>query len=66
MPRTKLHIRTLELLKQDDRSTMDIAQGAEVPYHWLAVFRRGDITNPSVDRVIRLYEYLSNNTLEVL
>ena len=65
MPQTKLHRKTLALVQKDKRTTLEIASAAEVPYHWLAVFRRGNIRNPSVDRVVKLYEHLTGVQLEV-
>lgn len=65
MSQTTLHRKTLDLLRKDDRSTLEIAEAAKVPYHWLAVLRRGGIKNPSVDRIVRLYEHLNGTPLEV-
>ena len=50
---------TLELLGKPDTDTLQqIAVGAGVNFYWLRKFTRGEIPNPSVDRVQKLYDFL--------
>lgn len=61
-----LYVVTQELLKQNkEGSYLDIYKSTGVPPNWLSKFATGKIRNPSVNRVQRLYEYLSTRTLDV-
>lgn len=57
--------RTTELLTQRKDTLPNIATDAHLPIHWLRKFRYGQIKDPSVNRVQRLYEYLTNSELKV-
>lgn len=57
--------RTLELLKEDSRSLIEIYTATGIPYYWLKKFSAGEFANPSVNRVQFLYEFLSGQQLEV-
>ncbi len=62
---SRLLTRTRELLAQKTHNEMmEIAQATSLPYSWLMAVRYKPIT-PAVDRVEKLYEYLSGNKLEV-
>lgn len=69
MPKTttrgSLHKRTLELLKENNIPLLDIYVQTKLPYYWLKSFARGQIQDPSVNRVQQLYEYLAGQNLEV-
>lgn len=54
--------RTRELLLERD-DMVEVIVGTRLPHLWLYNFRRGYFTNPSVNRVQVLYEYLSNTKL---
>jgi len=60
-----LHSRTLDLLKQSGVPLPEIYKETQLPYYWLKKFRSGEIKDPSVNRVQRLYEYLAGRKLEV-
>ena len=56
-----LYKRTLELLKKDKRGINTIFLKSGVPPDWLRMFRSGGIPHASVNRVVKLYEFLSGN-----
>jgi len=60
-----LHSRTLDLLKQSGVPLPEIYKETHLPYYWLKKFSSGEIKDPSVNRVQRLYEYLAGRKLEV-
>lgn len=60
-----LYARTLELLQASDKSLPLIYKETDIPFYWLRKFSSGTVPNPSVNRVQRLYEYLSGKKLEV-
>lgn len=62
---SKLLARTKELLETKSVNEMaNIAAATDLPYSWLVAvrYKKG---SPAVDRVEKLYEYLSGNVLEV-
>lgn len=60
-----LHSRTLALLRQSGVPLPEIYKETHLPYYWLKKFSSGEIKDPSVNRVQRLYEYLAGRKLEV-
>lgn len=56
-----LMTKTLELLKQ--RDLLEVYDETGIPFYWLRKFRYGEYQNPGVNRVQRLYEYLSASKL---
>ena len=60
-----LHRKTLDLLKQSGIPLLEIYKETNLPYYWLKKFRSGEIKEPSVNRVQRLYEFLAGRELEV-
>lgn len=56
---------TLRLLDETDKSLPDIANAVGVSFYWLRKFKSGEISNPSVNRVERLYNYLSGKHFDV-
>jgi len=60
-----LHRKTLDLLKQSGIPLPEIYKETNLPYYWLKKFRSGEIKEPSVNRVQRLYEFLAGRELEV-
>lgn len=63
--RGSLMAETLRLLKNrpKDLTLPDIEKATQIPFYWLRKFTSGEIKDPSVNRVQRLYEYLSGNKL---
>ena len=59
--------RTHRLLHERDAtlSLMDIYDATGISFHWLTKFAAGKITDPSVNTVQRLYEYLAKKPLKV-
>lgn len=53
--------RTLELIKgrPDDLSLPELAKGAGVKYDWLTALLYGRIKHPSVVRIQRVHDFLS-------
>lgn len=60
-----LYEQTLELLINSDMTIQDIATQADLPYDWLVSIRYDRVKNPSVNRVQKLYEFLSGKPLTV-
>lgn len=59
-------LKTRELLEKDDRSLPEIYKETGIPFYWLKSFVDGRYKkNPSVNRVVFLYEYLTGKTLEI-
>lgn len=66
--RSKLHSRTLELLRDHPGTILEVAEATGLNYHWLVSFRRtgaGEGGDPGVSRVEKLYVYLSGKELDV-
>lgn len=60
-----LLLRTRQLLRDDPRSLHDVAVQSQTPFYWLRKFHTGEIKDPGVNRVQRLYEFLTASTLTV-
>ena len=60
-----LYEQTLELLVASELTIQDIATQADLPYDWLVSIRYDRVKNPSVNRVQKLYEFLSGKPLTV-
>ena len=60
-----LYEQTLELLVASELTLQDIAEQADLPYDWLVSIRYDRVKNPSVNRVQKLYEFLSGKPLTV-
>ncbi len=62
-PQGTLMQRTVALVQGRDliRLSVDI----NMNYYWLKKFAKGQVDNPSVNRVQRLYEYLSGAKLDL-
>ena len=60
-----LHSKTLDLLKLSGVPLPEIYKRTGLPYYWLKKFSSGEIRDPSVNRVQRLYEFLAGRDLEV-
>lgn len=58
-----LATRALALLKKDKRPLLDIHKATGLPFHWLRKFKAGEIQDPSVNKVQKLYEKLSGSKL---
>lgn len=62
----RLHAATLDLLstRPYNQSLRDIAEATELPEAWLKTLTAG-VKDPSVNRIEKLYTYLSGKTLDV-
>jgi hypothetical protein len=60
-----LYEQTLELLIASELTLLDISMQADLPYDWLVSIRYDRVKNPSVNRVQKLYEFLSGKPLTV-
>lgn len=58
-----LYKRTLTLLKNDPRPVTQIAKESGLPYEWLFALKRERFKNPSVNRIQKLYEFLSGKKI---
>lgn len=67
VPRSRLMLRTMELLRQRPRTlTVDmIAQDTGLHPGWIARLSNPAYGSPSVDAVVKLYEYLSGHPLDI-
>lgn len=61
-----LHSRTLALLKDDGRSLPLVASQSGLPFYWLKKFSAGEIHDPSVNRIQKLYEFLAKRPLRLV
>lgn len=57
--RGSLHEKTRELIKEDKRTLLMIAQLTGIPFYWLKKFSAGEIKAPNVNRVQYLYEQIT-------
>ena len=64
LPQTLLE-KTLALLQDDSRTLPEIYRDTGIPFYWLRKFARGEIQDPSVNRVQKLYEHLSGRLLNI-
>lgn len=55
--------RTLILLQNDERSLPAISRQSGIPFYWLRSFKENRVPSPNVNRVQRLYEFLSGYSL---
>ncbi len=58
-----LYRRMMRLLKDDPRTSEEIARILDLPQGWLAQLRNGDIPKPGVHRAQFIYEKLSGKKL---
>lgn len=64
-PPLQLMRRTQALLDSDDRSLAEIFKQSGLPFYWLKKFKAGRIKQPSVNRIQKLYEFLTQSKLAV-
>jgi len=55
----------LLMLWDEKKKTLATAKEADLDVSWLSMFNRGKITEPSVNKVQKLYEYLSKSKLKI-
>lgn len=58
-----LMAKTIKLLR--GRDLLQVYKETGISYYWLRKFLAGKFTNPSVNRVQSLYEYLSGNKINL-
>lgn len=56
---------TWRLLKYRGQTLAEIQAGTGIPHYWLRKFLGREIKDPSVNRVQKLYEYLTGKALKV-
>lgn len=59
----KLMVKTVELLKKDGREPLEMYRDTGIPPHWIRTLMKQEHKNPSVNRIVYLYEYLSGEQL---
>ncbi len=64
-PTESLHLITLELLRSSPEDTAAVAVATGLSYSWIVTFAADRMRNPSVNKVQRLYEYLTGKPLRV-
>lgn len=72
MPRSSespmsLMLETLKLLKErgPEQTLPNIASETGIPFYWLRKFHYGEIKDPGVNRIQKLYEFLSGRPLRL-
>lgn len=60
---TSLLEETRRLLKESGKPLPNIYKDTDINFFWLKKFKAGDITDPSVNTVQKLYEYLTGKPL---
>lgn len=63
VPTGSLYETTLRLLREVP--TLQVHKDTGLPFHWLKRLRENQIENPSVNRIQKLYEYLTGQPLKV-
>lgn len=53
-------------LEQKGATIISIYNDTGIPYYWLKKFSAGEFQNPSVNRIQKLYEYLSGTKLNLV
>ena len=43
-----------------------IAKDTKIPVAWISLFAKGGMSDPSANRVLKLYEYMTGNSLKEL
>ena len=61
MPGTLFNV-VRELVKAEP-SLRELAEDVDIPYFWLIKFAKGEMNNPSVNRIQSLYEHLTGHNL---
>lgn len=61
-----LHERAQWLLINSEQTYLEIFKATDIPPHWLTLFAGGKTPDPSVNRVQKLYEYLSGHSLPLI
>lgn len=56
---------TMELLKARQQPLTEIQSATGISFYWLRRFLGGEFSDPSVNRVQKLYEYLAQRKLQV-
>lgn len=62
-PPGTLYKKTIDLFNADTRPVEQIARESKLPFYWLRKLRSGNVSDPGVNRVQKLYEFLSEETL---
>ena len=44
----------------------DIANGTNIPLAWVSLFAKGTINEPSANRVLKIYEFMTGNNIKEL
>lgn len=57
--------RTCALLSATDKPLPEVARDTGLPVSWLKKLKYGKIDDPSVNRIQRLYEFLSGSQIKV-
>lgn len=52
-----------EVVEKQTKTLREVADGADVDWNWLRKFNSGMIPDPSVNRIEKLYFYLTDNRL---
>lgn len=65
IPAGSLLLRTIQLLKERECSLPEVQAGTGLPWYWLRKFGTGEIKDPSVNRVQKLFEFLNGKPLDL-
>ena len=57
--------RTIELVRNCGRSPAVLAQETGLNYHWVTSLRYNNNVDPSVSKVVQMYEHLTGTKLEI-
>lgn len=60
-----LQAKTNKLLKESKIPIDKITEETRLTFYWLSRFRRNEFPNPSVNKVQKLYEYLTGEKLPI-
>lgn len=64
-PPGTLYQRTRALLHEDKRDLLTLHKESGLPFYWLRKISTGEINDPGVNRIQKLYEFLGKESLQV-
>lgn len=60
---SELYKKTIELLSLTDKSMSEISKNTDVGLRWLYDLKAGRFSDPGVNKIQRIHDYLSENLL---
>lgn len=64
-PKCRLLLKTIELVKTCGKSPAQLARETGLSYYWVQSLRYNEDIDPSVNKIVMMYEHLTGKQLEV-